>query len=116
MRKTLTGEIPLVSRDTEMDWILAKLKRPEPAAFVLAGAPGVGKTRLAAEAAKSAAGLGFITAQAVASRAAAAIPATSRSRGMSGISPVSDFLTAGYFRIPGMSPPQDERGAERCLS
>src|SRR5690348_4201064 len=63
-----------MSRDTEMDWILAKLKRPEPAAFVLAGAPGVGKTRLAAEAAKSAAGLGFTTAQAVASRAAAAIP------------------------------------------
>lgn len=63
-----------MSRDTEMGWILAKLKRPEPAAFVLAGAPGVGKTRLASEAAKSAAGLGFTTAQAVASRAAAAIP------------------------------------------
>jgi DNA-binding CsgD family transcriptional regulator len=63
-----------MSRDAEMGWILAKLKRPEPAAFVLAGAPGVGKTRLAAEAAKSAAGLGFTTAQAVASRAAAAIP------------------------------------------
>src|SRR5215471_3652337 len=63
-----------MSRDAEMDWILAKLNRPEPAAFVLAGAPGVGKTRLAAEAAKSAAGLGFTTAQAVASRAAAAIP------------------------------------------
>ncbi len=63
-----------MSRDAEMGWILAKLKRPEPAAFVLAGAPGVGKTRLASEAAKSAAGLGFTTAQAVASRAAAAIP------------------------------------------
>ena len=37
-----------MSRDAEMGWILAKLKRPEPAAFVLAGAPGVGKTRLAA--------------------------------------------------------------------
>ncbi|HET7246651.1 MAG TPA: ATP-binding protein [Streptosporangiaceae bacterium] len=74
MRKPLTGEIPLMSRDTEMDWILAKLKRPEPAAFVLAGAPGVGKTRLAAEAARSAAGLGFTTTQAVASRAASAIP------------------------------------------
>ena len=74
MRKTLTGEIPLMSRDTEMDWILARLRRPEPAAFVLAGEPGVGKTRLAAEAARLAAGLGFTTAQAVASRAAAAIP------------------------------------------
>ena len=74
MRKTLTGEIPLVSRDAEMDWILAKLQRPEPAAFVVAGAAGVGKTRLAVEAAKSATALGFATAQAVASRAAAAIP------------------------------------------
>ena len=45
-----------------------------PAAFVLAGAAGVGKTRLASEAAKSAARLGFSTAQAVASRAAASIP------------------------------------------
>jgi AAA ATPase domain len=74
VKKTLTAEIPLMSRDTEMDWILARLKRPEPVAFVLAGEPGVGKTRLASEAARSAAGLGFTTAQAVASRAAAAIP------------------------------------------
>jgi DNA-binding CsgD family transcriptional regulator len=74
VRKRLTSEIPLISRDAEMDWILAKLKGPNPAAFVLAGAAGVGKTRLASEAAKSAAGLGFDTAQAVASRAAAAIP------------------------------------------
>ena len=57
-----------------MDWILARLKRPKPAAFVLAGAAGVGKTRLASEAARSAAGMGFVTAQAVASRAAASIP------------------------------------------
>jgi DNA-binding CsgD family transcriptional regulator len=57
-----------------MDWILARLRHPEPVAFVLAGAAGVGKTRLASEAAKSATRLGFTTAMAVASRAAAAIP------------------------------------------
>jgi AAA ATPase-like protein len=74
VRNRLTSEIPLVSRDAEMGEILAKLKGPKPAAFVLAGAAGVGKTRLASEAARSAAGLGFATAQAVASRAAAAIP------------------------------------------
>jgi len=68
VRRTLTGEIPLVSRDAEMDWILAHLRRPDPAAFVLAGAAGVGKTRLAAEAAKSAAALGFTTAQAAGSQ------------------------------------------------
>ena len=61
-------------REAEMDRILAKLKGSEPVAFVLAGAAGVGKTRLACEAARSAAGLGFVTAQAVGSRAAASIP------------------------------------------
>src|ERR1700722_12064966 len=74
MIRTLTGEIPLMSREAELDRILAKLRGPGPAAFVLAGPVGVGKTRLAAEVAKSAAALGFGTAQAVASRAAAAIP------------------------------------------
>ncbi len=74
MKTTLTSEIPLLSRDEEMAWILTRLKGPKPAAFVLAGAAGVGKTRLASEAARSAAGLGFTTAQAVASRAAASIP------------------------------------------
>src|SRR5215470_9994935 len=70
----LTGEIPLMSREAELDRILARLNAPEPAAFVLAGETGVGKTRLASEAAKAAADLGFATARAVASRSAAAIP------------------------------------------
>src|ERR1022692_258843 len=74
MRRALTGEIPLMSREPEMNRILARLKEPGPAAFVLAGPAGVGKTRLAFEASRSAAGLGFATAQAVASRAAASIP------------------------------------------
>lgn len=74
MSRALTDEIPLVRREAEINRILAKLKGPTPAAFVLAGEAGVGKTRLASEAAKSAAQLGFLTAQAVASRAAAAIP------------------------------------------
>jgi DNA-binding CsgD family transcriptional regulator/tetratricopeptide (TPR) repeat protein len=74
VKARLTSEIPLISREAEMSEILARLKGPKPAAFVLAGAAGVGKTRLAAEAAKSAAGLGFATAHAVASRAAASIP------------------------------------------
>ncbi len=74
MRRPLTDEIPLIRRGAEIDRIIAKLRGPVPAAFVLAGAAGVGKTRLASEAAKSAAQLGFSTAQAVASRAAASIP------------------------------------------
>src|SRR5271166_5390681 len=74
VRTTLTDEIPLMCREAEMDRILAKLTGPMPVAFVLAGAAGVGKSRLAFEAAKSATGLGFATAHAVASRAAASIP------------------------------------------
>jgi DNA-binding CsgD family transcriptional regulator len=74
MGRALIDEIPLVRREAEIDRIVAKLRGPTPAAFVLAGAAGVGKTRLASEAAKSAARLGFSTAQAVASRAAASIP------------------------------------------
>ena len=70
----LAGSIPLMCREAELNRILTQLQGPKPTAFVLAGAAGVGKTRLAAEAAKSAAGLGFATAEAVASRAAAAIP------------------------------------------
>lgn len=74
MRRAPTDEIPLVRREAEIGRIIAKLKGPTPAAFVLAGAAGVGKSRLASEAAKSAVQLGFSTAQAVASRAAASIP------------------------------------------
>ena len=68
------GELPLMSREVELSGILTRLTEAEPAAFVLAGEAGVGKTRLAAEAARSAAALGFATARAVASRSAAAIP------------------------------------------
>lgn len=63
-----------MSREAEMDRILARLRKSEPAAFVVAGASGVGKTRLASEVSKQAAGLGFATAHVVASRAAASIP------------------------------------------
>lgn len=61
-------------RQAETKRILAQLTGPGSAAFVLAGAAGVGKTRLASEVAKSAAGLGFATARAVGSRAASSIP------------------------------------------
>src|SRR5215469_16235011 len=91
----LTGEIPLTSREAELGRILAKLKAPTPAAFVLAGEVGVGKTRLASEAARAAVGLGFATARAVASRSAAAIP----------FGPFARFLPeAGSLRrdLPGL--------------
>ena len=70
----LADGVPLMCREAELGRIIEGLEELEPAAFVLAGAAGVGKTRLAAEAAKVAAGLGFVTARVVASRAAASIP------------------------------------------
>jgi DNA-binding CsgD family transcriptional regulator len=73
-RAGLAGEIPLLSREAEMNQILTGLSEPRPTAFVLAGSAGVGKTRLAAAAAESAAGLGFSVAKAVATRGATAIP------------------------------------------
>jgi DNA-binding CsgD family transcriptional regulator len=63
-----------MSREAEMSRILTGLSEPRPAAFVLAGAAGVGKTRLAAAAAESAAGLGFAVARAVATRGATPVP------------------------------------------
>ena len=73
VRAALPGEIPLTGREAEMGRIVAQLKGHTPVAFVLAGAAGVGKTRLASEVARSAAGLGFATAQAVGSRAASSL-------------------------------------------
>jgi DNA-binding CsgD family transcriptional regulator len=90
MRYPPVGEIPLKCRAAEMERILAQLNGPGPAAFVLAGAAGVGKTRLASEAARSAARLGFATALAVASRSSAAIP----------FGPFAPLLPAGRDR-PG---------------
>jgi DNA-binding CsgD family transcriptional regulator/tetratricopeptide (TPR) repeat protein len=74
VRTPLSDDLPLMCREAELDRIFAGLKGPAPVAFVLAGAAGVGKTRLAVEAARRAAGLGFATARAVASPAGASIP------------------------------------------
>lgn len=64
----------LVGRSGELGRIAAALAGSEPVAFVLAGAPGVGKTRLASEAARNASAHGYVTAEAVASNAARTIP------------------------------------------
>ena len=68
------GEFPLVGRGLELDRIISGVAGTGPCAFVLAGAAGVGKSRLAAEAAKAAAQLGHATAHVIATRAAASIP------------------------------------------
>ncbi len=67
-------DAPLAGRDAELGRINERLAQPEPAAFVLAGAAGVGKTRLAAEIAATAKTAGFATADVLASRSASSIP------------------------------------------
>lgn len=74
MRAPLPDDLPLMCRGPELDRILADLQGPAPVAFVVAGAAGVGKTRLVGEAARRAAGLGFATARAVALPSGASIP------------------------------------------
>jgi DNA-binding CsgD family transcriptional regulator len=73
-RGPVIGEFPLVGRGLELDRIVSGVAGPEPKAFVLAGAAGVGKSRLAAEAARAAAQLGHATAHVIATRSAASIP------------------------------------------
>jgi DNA-binding CsgD family transcriptional regulator len=68
------GEFPLVGRGLELDRIVSAITGTGTRAFVLAGAAGVGKSRLAAEAAKAAAQLGHATAHVIATRSAASIP------------------------------------------
>lgn len=63
-----------MGRSLELDRIVSALGRPQPAAFVLAGEAGVGKTRLGAEAALEATRLGYATAVSAATSAAAEIP------------------------------------------
>jgi DNA-binding CsgD family transcriptional regulator len=91
----MTGEIPLVGRGVELDRIVADLTRVDPVAFVLAGAAGVGKTRLAAEAATAAAGLGQATAHVAATRAAASIPFGS----FASLLPVTDPAAGGLLEL-----------------
>lgn len=67
-------DVPLVGRATELELFADRLREPEPPSIVLAGPPGVGKTRLAAEAAGLAAALGYTTEHVMATRAAASIP------------------------------------------
>ncbi|MEU9889024.1 AAA family ATPase [Sphaerisporangium sp. NPDC051011] len=65
---------PLVGRDKEPEQFTAALARPGCQAFLITGAPGVGRTRLADECLRLAAGEGGVVARVVASQAAASIP------------------------------------------
>jgi DNA-binding CsgD family transcriptional regulator len=64
---------PLVGRDEELDFVLLAIRSPDAGGVVIAGAPGVGKTRLAREAA-AALGSGFHLEWTAATAASASIP------------------------------------------
>ena len=70
----MVGEASLVGRKAELSLIVERLDAATPAAFVLAGEAGVGKTRLAEEAAAQAEAMGQAIAHVVATKAAASIP------------------------------------------
>ncbi|MGO9560298.1 MAG: LuxR C-terminal-related transcriptional regulator [Acidimicrobiales bacterium] len=74
MERPITGEIPLVGRNIERDRITSALRGADAVGYVLAGAAGVGKTRLAAEVAQVAVGMGHATAFVAATTATATIP------------------------------------------
>jgi AAA ATPase domain len=71
---TLIGEAPLVGRHDELNRIVSRLAADEGGGFVIAGPAGVGKTRLAVEAARAATEKGYATAHVVGTRAASSIP------------------------------------------
>jgi len=67
-------EWPLVGRHDELRALKDLLTGPEPRGVVLAGAPGVGKTRLGQEGLVTAEAAGAVTVQAAATRAAGRLP------------------------------------------
>ena len=74
MKRTLSDGALLDGRGALVDRIVMRLsERPTPA-FVLTGEPGVGKTRLAAEATRAASLVGFATAEVAATGSAVSIP------------------------------------------
>ncbi|HEY1917832.1 MAG TPA: LuxR C-terminal-related transcriptional regulator [Streptosporangiaceae bacterium] len=95
MRGIGAGEFPLVGREAELDRIVRVMDGAGPRAFVLAGPAGVGKTRLAAEAAKVAARSGHATAHVIATRSAASIPFGP----FAAFLPDSDDLRAGLLGL-----------------
>ena len=71
---TLIGEAPLVGRHDELNRIVSRLAADDGGGFVIAGPAGVGKTRLAVEAARAATKKGYATLHVVGTRAASSIP------------------------------------------
>lgn len=65
---------PLVGRQEELAFIASTLARPDSGGVIIAGAAGVGKTRLVAEATAMADSKGFPTASTIGTTAAASIP------------------------------------------
>ena len=70
----LAGDWPLTGREDELSWILAAFTGGATGGVVIAGDAGVGKSRLAREAASKLAALGAVVERVFASRAAASIP------------------------------------------
>ena len=109
-------KMPLVGRLRELDRVVSRLAAPGPAAFVIAGSAGVGKSRLAAEVADAVAGSGYSTEHLVATRAAGAIPfgafrlpARARRRRRRHARPVAADERGGRERVESQAPAAPRR-------
>jgi DNA-binding CsgD family transcriptional regulator/tetratricopeptide (TPR) repeat protein len=72
--RAASGAWPFVGRNDQLQLVSEAIGRPRTAGVVVAGGPGLGKTRLAAEALAQAKARGFEIAWVVAAQAAASIP------------------------------------------
>jgi hypothetical protein len=74
MAAITTGDVALVGRAGQLELMINSLRGRAKPSFVIAGAAGIGKTRMAAEVAKAAGSAGYSLAHVVATRTAASIP------------------------------------------
>jgi DNA-binding CsgD family transcriptional regulator len=70
----VSGEVPLVGRESELALVSSALTSGEVQAVVIAGTAGLGKSRLAREAAGALESQGWLTARVIATRGVAVIP------------------------------------------
>jgi DNA-binding CsgD family transcriptional regulator len=103
---------PLIGREEELADLVATMVMPGPGSVVLAGRPGIGRTRLARDALHQAQPAGFVTEWFVATSAAASIPFGAFARLLRDLDPeASDRLTLFLTAVESLA----ERAGGRRL-
>jgi DNA-binding CsgD family transcriptional regulator len=103
---------PLIGREEELADLVATMVRPGPGSVVVAGRPGIGRTRLARDALHQAQSAGFVIEWFVATSAAASVPFGAFARLLEGIDlEASDRLTLFLTAVESLA----ERAGGRRL-